>query len=142
MYKATVIISIYRDVDALKLILQALETQTESNFEIIVSEDGESEAVASYIDPITSENRFQHITQQDIGFRKNRALNRAILAARSDILIFIDGDCIPHPGFIEAHLRSTSLGFAWNLGQASLRKFATNNFLPGRLITSLDIYVK
>ncbi|HEY0634939.1 MAG TPA: glycosyltransferase [Gammaproteobacteria bacterium] len=109
MFRATIIISIYKDVEALDLILHALSLQTCRDFEILVSEDGEDPSVAAYMAGHISSS-VQHLTQPDIGFRKNRALNRAILAARSDNLIFIDGDCVPHPAFIESHLKVVKPG--------------------------------
>ena len=42
--------------------------------------------------------------QEDKGFRKNKILNNAIRNSRTDYLIFIDADCIPHSAFVEAHL--------------------------------------
>lgn len=108
-FRASIIISIYKDVEALDLILHALSLQTTRDFEIIVSEDGEAPAVAAYMASRLSFS-IQHLTQPDIGFRKNRALNRAILAARADHLIFIDGDCVPHPAFIESHLKVVKPG--------------------------------
>lgn len=108
--QATVIISIYRDIEALDIILDALERQTISGFEVIVSEDGEAPEVATYLAQQQRRLPIQHLTQPDKGFRKNRALNRAILAARSDRIIFIDGDCVPHFRFVEAHLACLSPG--------------------------------
>ncbi len=108
--KATVIISVYRDKDALRTILDALALQTVNDFFVVVSEDGESQEIASVV---ANEHRFPeliHLTQEDIGFRKNRALNRAIVAAKSDWLIFIDGDCVPHHKFISAHLTHARKG--------------------------------
>lgn len=106
MMKASLIISVYKDIEALKCIFRALEFQTEKNFEIIVSEDGNSETMREFIAPyLEMLPAIQHLSQEDQGFRKTRALNRAILAARSDYLIFIDGDCIPHRRFIESHVQ-------------------------------------
>jgi cellulose synthase/poly-beta-1,6-N-acetylglucosamine synthase-like glycosyltransferase len=48
---------------------------------------------------------YQHLTQPDVGWRKNHALNKAIRAAKSDWLIFVDGDCVLHPRFVEFHVR-------------------------------------
>lgn len=47
---------------------------------------------------------YQHIFQEDKGWRKNIALNNAIKAAQFDYLIFIDEDCLLHPMFIKNHL--------------------------------------
>ena len=40
------------------------------------------------------------------------ALNRAISSARADHLVFIDGDCVPHPEFVRAHQEYASQGIA------------------------------
>jgi glycosyltransferase involved in cell wall biosynthesis len=110
-YRASIIISIYNNIDALRLILHALSLQSEKDFEIIVSEDGESPRVREFIDTIKADfPNLIHNTQADEGFRKNTALNRAILAAHAEYLIFIDGDCVPHPHFIASHVNNASRG--------------------------------
>ncbi len=99
------IISIYDNVEFLKCILDALEYQTEQNFEIIISEDAEHAHVRDFIQNYPFRQPCRHITQKDDGWRKNKALNRAILAAQSDWLVFIDGDCVLHPRFMEFHIK-------------------------------------
>ena len=105
---ATIIISIYQDIEALAVILYALGRQSCNRFTIIISEDGESPEVAKFI----SEQSLPmlQISQADKGFKKNRALNRAILAAPNDYLIFIDGDCVPHHNFVQAHTACAKKG--------------------------------
>jgi glycosyltransferase involved in cell wall biosynthesis len=107
-FHASVIISVYKDHVALRLILQALLSQSMDAFEIIISEDGESQEIASVRTEFEKEfgARLEHLFQKDLGFRKNRALNRAIIQARSNYLIFIDGDCIPHSEFVKSHYDS------------------------------------
>jgi GT2 family glycosyltransferase len=105
LYKATLIISVYKETRFLKCVLDSLQYQTERNFEIIISEDGEDVSMKSFIDSYPFVNDHQHLTQEDVGWRKNKALNRAIAAAHAEWLIFIDGDCVLHPRFIEYHLR-------------------------------------
>lgn len=102
--KASVIISVYNNTPALKLILDSLKFQTEQDFEIIISEDGESDRMKQFVQNYKFCHHYIHLTQQDLGWRKNRALNRAIMTATTDWLIFIDGDCILHPQFIKQHL--------------------------------------
>lgn len=103
--KASLIISIYNNITFLKVILDSLHFQTEKSFEIIIAEDGENTAVKEFIDQYTFEQPHQHLTQKDEGWRKNKAMNSAIRKAETDWLIFIDGDCVLHPKFIEMHLR-------------------------------------
>jgi cellulose synthase/poly-beta-1,6-N-acetylglucosamine synthase-like glycosyltransferase len=104
-YKASLIISVYKDTQSLKVVLNCLRHQTEKNFEIIVSEDGEDEKMRRFIAEYNFENDYQHLSQEDMGWRKNMALNNAIKAAKSEWLIFIDGDCVLHPRFIEHHVK-------------------------------------
>ena len=101
----TVVISVYQDSSALATILQALSYQTVNTFEVIVSEDGNSDSVRELLTSWRKRNLpIYHLTQEDCGFRKNRALNSAIRYAKTNRLIFIDGDCVPHIKFVEGHL--------------------------------------
>ncbi len=100
--RVAVIVAVYKDVDALKLIIDSLLDQTYEPDEIIITEDGQYAPIAQCLE-IYNDKRIIHLTQEDIGWRKNRALNRAIAAAKSDYLIFIDGDCVPHSSFVEFH---------------------------------------
>ena len=108
--KASLIISVYKDIAALRAVLHSLERQTEPDFEVIISEDGEDAQMAAFIQHYDFAWPMQHLTQPDEGWRKERALNRAVMAAKSDWLIFIDGDCVLHPRFIEWHVRYKQKG--------------------------------
>ena len=98
MYKASIIAAFYNRIDYLKLVLAGLERQTEKDFELIIADDGSRKDIVEEIKVIQTIHSFpiKHIWQEDKGFRKNRILNKAIIASESDYLIFIDADCIPH----------------------------------------------
>ncbi|MBI5101521.1 MAG: glycosyltransferase [Nitrospirae bacterium] len=111
--QASVIISIYDSIPRLELILLALGSQTaKGSFEVIVSEDNNAEATAEFINGLKTSLPFPlvHLFQEDLGFRKCRALNRAIEAATTDFLIFIDGDCIPHREFVHQYIKAKKYG--------------------------------
>ncbi len=108
--KATLIISVYKDTRALRAVLDSLKRQTEQDIELIISEDGEDAQMAAFIKSYSFPWPMQHLTQPDEGWRKERALNRAVVAAKNDWLIFIDGDCVLHPRFIEWHVRLQQRG--------------------------------
>lgn len=108
-FRTTIIISIYKDINALDIILASLKSQTFKNFDILISEDDDSTEVKKYIESIKPDfPSLLHLSQNDNGFQKNRALNRAIVSSKTEHLIFIDGDCIPHSHFIEAHRKYAS----------------------------------
>jgi len=103
--KASLIIAIYNNTPFLKVILDSLHFQTEKDFEIIITEDGENPSVKEFIRKYPFEQPWKHLTQKDEGWRKNKALNMAIRSAQSEWLIFIDGDCVLHRKFVEMHIR-------------------------------------
>jgi len=103
--KCSLIISVYKNTLFLQVVLASLRYQTEQDFEIIISEDGECEEMRAFLSSWSFQQPWLHLTQPDEGWRKNRALNNAIRTARTNHLIFIDGDCVLHPRFIEMHVR-------------------------------------
>ncbi len=107
MNKTSVIIAFYKRIDFLKLLLAAFELQSIKDFELIIADDGSPMDIVEELEGLLNNSSFQvlHLWQEDKGFRKNKILNRAVLASKSDYLIFIDGDCIPHSKFVEEHLR-------------------------------------
>lgn len=108
MSKASLIISVYNKIRNLELILAALSIQTLKDFEIIISDDGSGSEMKDFITGRMNRGdlNIKHVWQEDDGFRKNKILNECIRNSESDYLIFIDGDCIPHSEFIEAHFKN------------------------------------
>ena len=121
--QSSIVISVYQDEATLRLILDSLQKQTVDNFEVIISEDGQSDAIKKcvndYLKPIPG---LKHLSQEDDGFRKTVALNRAIRSCSTDHLIFIDGDCVPHPAFIAAHQTLAAPGIACTGRRAEIGK--------------------
>lgn len=104
--KTTIIISTYNQPKALEKVLWSYELQTETNFEIIIADDGSSVETKQLIDGfINSSLDIKHVWHEDKGFRKTVILNKAIVASSTDYLIFTDGDCIARKDFVESHLR-------------------------------------
>lgn len=101
--KVSLIVAVYKDIEALELIIESLKKQTYKNFEVIIAEDGNDIEMKEFISNIKYLDIF-HTTQEDIGIRKARSVNNGILASTGEYLIFIDGDCIPYSTFIESHV--------------------------------------
>ncbi|XOB61343.1 glycosyltransferase [Campylobacterota bacterium DY0563] len=99
----SVIVSVYKDTEALDLILHSLLNQTIDDFEIIISEDCQSTEMQTYLEKYKDNKRITHLSQEDKGWQKNIALNKAVRQAKGEYLIFIDGDIIPYRDFVEKH---------------------------------------
>ncbi len=105
MIRATLVISAYKNTESLKVVLDSVSYQTDLRFEIIVAEDGEYMPMKELISSVKLPVPIKHITQPDLGWRKNYALNKAIVASKTDYLVFIDEGCVLHPRFMEFHLK-------------------------------------
>jgi len=102
----SVIFTTYNSPAWLEKVLWGFFEQTVRDFEIIIADDGSRDDTRELIDSLRKESPvpIQHILQEDDGFQKCRIMNKAILAAKGDYLIFTDGDCIPRADFVEQHL--------------------------------------
>lgn len=131
--RASVIVSVYKDVGALRAVLDSLRRQTAWGFEVVVSEDGRCDAMREFVAAYDFGGPWRHLTQDDEGWRKNRALNRAARAARGEWLIFIDGDCVLHPRFVEFHLRMADGGSVVAGKRVKMGPGASGRLLSGGL---------
>jgi len=118
----TVIISYYKAMDNLRLILMALGRQSYKNFKVIISEDDNNEETKEFL--MATKDLFDypitHIFQKENkGFRKNEMLNRSIIHSKTEKLVFIDGDCIPHKHFVKNYINSLEEGYIFE-GRAVL----------------------
>ncbi|MDK2062314.1 glycosyltransferase [Aliarcobacter butzleri] len=147
--KCSIIISVYKDTDSLDLILESLCNQTIIPDEIIISEDGNSIEMSDYVKVAKEKYKkldINHLFQEDIGWRKNIALNRAILASKYEYLIFIDGDCVPFDDFIENHLgqatkRIVLAGKRVELGENITREIRSKKLTVSKLTNNYWLYV-
>jgi len=135
--KVSLIVAVYKDIEALKLIIESLKMQTYKDFEVIIAEDNNAKEMKEYVASIDG-LKVQHTFQEDRGVRKSRSVNNAILKSTGEYLIFIDGDCIPYTTFIESHVylakKSTALaGRRVNLGPMVSSKLRKGSLLAVKL---------
>lgn len=105
--KISLIIPFYKRTDFLELIFQCLARQSYRKFEVIVAEDNNDKQTLAFLDEQRKQYDFPilHIQQEDKGFRKNKAMNKAVAKATGELLVFIDGDCLPHPEFLNEYAK-------------------------------------
>lgn len=107
--KVSVIISFYNKIEVLKLLLAGFERQSFTDFEIVIADDGSKIEVVEVLSELITKSKVKinHVWQEDNGWQKNIILNKALLAARGEYLIFVDGDCIPHKHFVRDHYKNS-----------------------------------
>jgi glycosyltransferase involved in cell wall biosynthesis len=99
------IVSTYNRPDFLGRVLWGWAMQTRGDFELVIADDGSGPETAALIERMRAETRLDivHVWHEDNGFRKTEILNRAIVAARGDLHLFSDGDCIPRADLVATH---------------------------------------
>lgn len=111
--KVSVVVTTYNWPEALERVLHALSLQTALPEEVVVADDGSGDKVATVIQSWLGKApfRLRYCWQPDEGFRAAMIRNRAVALTSSDYLIFLDGDCIPLPRFVENHKRLAEKGW-------------------------------
>jgi glycosyltransferase involved in cell wall biosynthesis len=109
----SIIVTTYNREDALDAVLRSLARQDDSDFEVIIADDGSGEATTKLVDAwkVRFGRRLDYVWHTDRGFRAAEIRNRAILAARGAYCVFLDGDCIVRPDFIATHRRLAEPGW-------------------------------
>jgi len=132
--KISLIIATYNQPDSLAKVFQGLSLQTVWPDEVHIADDGSTESTRELIDEWRGRARapVYHHWQPDNGFLKTTILNRAVAAAAGEYLIFLDGDCVPHPRFVADHRALAGRGW-WVQGRRCfVREPFVPDFVPGR----------
>lgn len=132
MPSLSLIIAFYNDIRFLEIILAALEIQSFNDFEIIIADDGSGPEIVERVSTLikTSPMTIKHVWHEDKGFRKTTILNSAVKASDADYLVFIDGDCVPHPRFLEEHYRNRAARTALTGRRVNLSESVSNALTP------------
>ena len=135
-----VVFTTYNRPQDLRRVLAGYAGQSHREFEIVIADDGSGPQTRECIENARRDWKLniRHVWHEDIGFRKCRILNRAIVETSAEYLIFTDGDCIPHPGFVAGHLSLARPGYfvsggCVRLGDVASRAIASADVLAGRV---------
>lgn len=109
----SVVITTYNRPNALQQVLRALFRQSQLPVEIVIADDGSAQITAKVISDLKKQSpcMLKHIWQPDQGFRAAAARNKAVAETTGQYIIFLDGDCIPLPNFVERHQEFSGAGF-------------------------------
>ena len=100
----SVVIPAYNQKERLRLVLCGLEQQTLSaeRFEILVIDDGSTDGTGQMLNGLNLPNLRFLVQTSNQG--RNRARNRGIVAAKGELVVFLDGDALPAPDLLERYL--------------------------------------
>jgi glycosyltransferase involved in cell wall biosynthesis len=132
--KISVVVATYNRPDALDVVLQSLECQTDLNFEIIVADDGSGDETKAVVENHIKKtnNLIKHVWHEDLGFRLSKIRNLAIESATGSYLIFLDGDCAVQPDFVKNHRLLSEEGFLVTGSRILLSKDITEHICANR----------
>jgi glycosyltransferase involved in cell wall biosynthesis len=106
------IINTWNQPEYLGRVLKAVALQSSIPNEVLLADDGSDERTrtvfANWV--ATFPGSGTHVWQEHQGFRRARILNQAIAQAKSQYLVFLDGDTVPHPQFVADHRRLARSG--------------------------------
>lgn len=142
--KTFVIVPVGEDVERLRWCLQGLEAQSDPDFGVVIALDskggGSDDALwkrfTSWYFPASGRAAIlAHLPPEPGSYRPSATRNIGAAAAierGADLLIFLDGDCIPDPDFVAAHKAAydawpddLSFGFRRHLPESFLLELET-----------------
>ena len=120
--KISLIIPIYKKKEFIEAVLESINYQTYKNFEVMVTEDDNT--LGDFIKNLRSKLNYKliHVQQEDLGYRRNTALNNGVKNSSGNLIVVIDQDCMLHPKFLEEYAKNFNngdmfVGRRFNLGK-------------------------
>lgn len=128
----SVIVPYFQAQSQLDLVLTGLSLQTypRSRLQVIVADDGSSTPPRVAVGDLP----VQVVRQEDRGFRAAAARNLGASVAEGQVLVFLDGDTVPEPNYVERLVRLPSA--AHDLLITGRRRHADLSNLTPKLLAS------
>ncbi|MDR0611184.1 MAG: glycosyltransferase family 2 protein [Planctomycetaceae bacterium] len=134
-----VVITTYNNPCWLEKVLWGYSVQNYSQtpVKIIVADDGSTDETRLLIEEYRENFPWEliHLWHPDRGFQKTRILNRAIVAAKADYLIFTDHDCIPRNDFLALHYEHAEPGYFLSGGYVKLSKTLSHQLTQDDIVS-------
>jgi GT2 family glycosyltransferase len=131
----------YNRSDALLAVLRGLAPQCGPGHVVVIADDGSRpehvRALRAGLPRFACPVR--HVWQPDVGFTAARSRNLGAAQARADYIVFMDGDCVPNPRFVEQHERLAAPGYFVNGSRVLLSPRLSREVVDGRMeLSRLD----
>jgi glycosyltransferase involved in cell wall biosynthesis len=136
MVESSLIIATYNWPEALDLVLQSVLLQTKLPSEVIIADDGSGLPTRQLIE--RHQQNFpvplKHAWQEDKGFRAARSRNNAAALSSGRVLMFLDGDLIMSPEYVEDALEYVKKGQMSIQNRVLLSEGLTRELINGKKI--------
>ncbi|MEM6701886.1 MAG: glycosyltransferase family 2 protein [Acidobacteriota bacterium] len=97
----SIVIPSYNRRQVLAEVLEALETQEGSSFEVVVVDDGSTDGTAEFLDELRTPLAVQILHQENAG--PAAARNAGVALARGRWVAFLGDDTVPRTGWLQGH---------------------------------------
>ena len=131
--QVALLITTFNRPDALNLVFASVAKQSRLPDEVIICDDGSNQKTSGVITSWSRRLPTRHVWSSDMDFRAALTRNLGILKSRSEVLVFVDGDCLLPPYFVEQHVKLVEPGFLVSGGRHLLSVEQTNSVLSGTL---------
>ncbi|MDO8735756.1 MAG: glycosyltransferase family 2 protein, partial [Thermoleophilia bacterium] len=125
--EVSVIIPLYNGADTIPVVLEALYKSTDLDFEVVIINDCSTDNSLDVLKGLSKKYPFRLID-----FPENRGVSKArnagAAAARGEIILFIDADCIVLPDTIERAVKALRKGDSICVGGAYTREAWDKDF--------------
>jgi GT2 family glycosyltransferase len=129
------VILTYNRSDALLAVLKSLAAQCPADAMVVVADDGSR---PEHVDAVRRglprfACRVLHVWHPDTGFTIARARNLGVAQIAADYVVFMDGDCVPNPRFVQQHLLLAQTGCFVNGSRVLLSERLTQRVTRGEV---------
>lgn len=133
--KISFVVLTYNRTDTLLAVLRSLAGQCGVDHEVLIADDGSNPAQVNllYKNCPVFRCSLRHVWHSDKGFTAAAARNLSAHHARGDYLVFLDGDCVPNRGFVDAHTRLAAPHVFVNGSRVLLSERLTAQVLEGQI---------
>lgn len=129
--KVALLITTFNRSDALDLVLKTVAEQTRIPDEVVVCDDGSSHETSMLVRRWALKLPICHAWQPDNEFRAARSRNLGLSKSDVEYIVWIDGDCLLPPNFVENHLKLAKPGHLVTGGRHLLSDYETYALLTG-----------
>ena len=105
----SIIIAVYQRKDELSELLESLAKQSDSDFEVLVIDDGSPEPLEPIVQKFQSQLKIQYFHKENSGPAKSR--NYGMERASGNYFIFLDSDTIAPTNYIETVRKELNLNY-------------------------------